>query len=356
MKLVYEDEYGAYSGVRPEFLKKFVSREINPNFEVYDSLDGSNRFIAVKSSRIPDDQDLSLGRYGIDFNRGKPTLEEALEYGTTLPRGYTWMGDIAFAALTREEYAKKSVVWESFYSYIWDSVPQTLWVAPHSGSVNRPLDDIKPFPKLFIDPFTAGVAALCAFNDKTGASRRVMISIHGTGLLGAVLNLGDFGSLNLDDFDLVLKKIEAKYHEIVQTLADELKQDYCLKTLKILGHINNIRGTLRPEELNLISIDDSGEVKLQAKCLKFYHQEIKEYTLDEFKEALRNLGTLEVPVISYNYLYSARKTGKAIKLSEKTESGLLYSALLVECSKMYLTKDSALVADIILDVKNELFG
>ena len=58
LKLVYEDEYGAYSGVRPEFLKQFLPREINPNFEVYDSLDGRNRFIASKCSRIPGDEDL----------------------------------------------------------------------------------------------------------------------------------------------------------------------------------------------------------------------------------------------------------------------------------------------------------
>jgi hypothetical protein len=355
LKLVDEDEYGAFQGVRPEFLKKFVSREINPNFEVYDARDGHNRFITVKSSRIPDDEDPSQGRFGIDFNRGKPTLAEALEYEAALPRGYTWLGDIAFAAKTGEEYARKAAVWDSFYSFIWDSSPQTVWVAPHSGSVNRSPDDLKPFPKLMIDPFTAGVAALCAFNDKARASDRVMISVHGTGLLGAVLNFGDFGVFNTDNMDSVVKKMEARYHQRVQTLADEFKQDYCLKTSRILEHINDNRGTLRPEELDLISIDDSGEVKLQAKSLKFYHQEINEYTLSEFQEALHNLGTLEVPVISCNYLYSARKTGKAIKISEKIEDGLLYSALLVECAKLYLTRDPELVAAIILDAKNELF-
>jgi hypothetical protein len=149
--------------------------------------------------------------------------------------------------------------------------------------------------------------------------------------------------------------MEAKYHKRVQILADEMKQDYCLKTSRILEHINDNRGTLRPEELDRISIDDSGEVRLQAKSLKFYHQEINEYTLSEFQEALHNLGTLEVPVISCNYLYSARKTGKAIKISEKIEDGLLYSALLVECAKLYLTRDPELVAAIILDAKNELF-
>jgi hypothetical protein len=355
LKLVYEDDYGAYSGVRAEFLKKFVPREINPNFEVYDSTDGQNRFIASKCSRVPGDEEPAAGRFGIDFNRGKPTLAEALEYGAVLPRGYNWLSDFAFGAKTKEEYEKKAAVWESFYSFIWDTKPQMVWVAPHSGSVNRPPDDMKPFPKLMIDAFTAGVAALCAYNDKNKISRRIMMSVHGTGLLGAVLNLGDFGVLNIDNMESVIKKIESKYLKRVQTLADEFKQDYCLKTFKILEHIDNLRGTLNPEELSRVSIDDSGEVRLQAKALKYYGQEIIEFTLDEFKEALRNLSTIEVPVITNNYLYSARKTGKNIKISEKIENGQLHTALLIECAKLYLARDPELVAEILLNVKTELF-
>lgn len=37
MKLVDEDEHGAYQGVRADFLKEFMLKESNPNFEVYDS-------------------------------------------------------------------------------------------------------------------------------------------------------------------------------------------------------------------------------------------------------------------------------------------------------------------------------
>ena len=67
MNLVNESEHGAYLGVTAEFLKQFESKESNPNFEVYDSLDGNNRFIAVKSSRLPDDQDLAEGDMGSIF-------------------------------------------------------------------------------------------------------------------------------------------------------------------------------------------------------------------------------------------------------------------------------------------------
>ena len=148
MKLIYEDEHGAYLGVKKEFLKRFVLQESNPNFEVFDTKDNQQRFITVKSSRIPDDEDLPSGRYGIDFNRAKPTLQEALQYKAALPSGYQWAGDIGFAAGSATEYNKKSVVWESFYTYIWGVTPQTVWVAPHSGSVNRPPDDTIVSPKL----------------------------------------------------------------------------------------------------------------------------------------------------------------------------------------------------------------
>jgi hypothetical protein len=355
MKLVNEDEYGTYLGVTEEFLKKFVPKESNPNFEVFDLRDNNNRFMAAKSSRIPDDQDLAAGRYGIDFNRAKPTLQEAFQYGSELPYGLKWLGDIAFAAITREEYDRKSSAWEKFYSYIWGLTPQTLWVAQHSGSVNRAPDDILPFPKLWIDAFTAGVAALCAFNDRNRASKRIMISIHGTGLLGAVLNSGDFGVVAEEKMDAVAKKIEMKYHERVQILADEYKQDFLLKTDKLLEHIKKIRGTLNPEELKHTSIDDRVHVELIVKGLMLYGQEIKEFTLEEFQEAIHNLGKIEVLVISNNYLYPARHVGKLLKLTEKIGQGLLYSALNIECSKLYLAREPELIANMIIDIKNELF-
>jgi hypothetical protein len=59
VKLANEDEHGSYLGVTSAFLDKFVPKETNPNFDVFDSKDGRRRFIAVKSSRMPDDQHLT---------------------------------------------------------------------------------------------------------------------------------------------------------------------------------------------------------------------------------------------------------------------------------------------------------
>ena len=353
-KLVYEDEQGAYTGVSPEFLSRLVPVESNPNFEVYDSRDNQNRFIAVKSSRLADDEDLEKEKFGIDFNRGKPTQEEALQYGAGLPGSWEWLSDIAFAATTAEEYQRKSLTWDSFYSYIFGQMPQTVWVAPHSGRVNRQPDDLILYPELMVDSGTAGVAALCAFHDRTGASKRTMINVHSTGQLGAVLNLGDFGIVEPEKLDLIAEKMERKYHEKVQVLAGEFTRDFGEKTLMLLEHIYSIQGTLNPKELAHYSGDDSFTVRTYVKCMRRYGQEINEFTLTGFTRALQNLDKIEVPVILNNFIYPARNVGKLLKLSEKIEAGMLHTALHIEGARLYMAKDPELVANIILDIKNEL--
>ena len=358
MKLVYEDERGAYLGVNAGFLQGFVPKECNPNFEVFDSRDNHSRFIAVKSSRIPDDEDLEAGRYGIDFHRANPELKEALQFGDELPQALEstkWLANIAFASVTKEEYESKSSVWESFYSYIWGLKPKTVWVSPHSGSITRIPDDILPYPKDEMDSFTAGVAALCAFNDRNRALKRIMISIHGFGYLAAILDLGGFGIVDEEKLATVAKKTEMKYHERAQILADEYKQDFFLRATRGLEHIDNKKGTLNPDELNLTSTTAGHRVGFIIKGLRLYRQEIREFTLEEFKEAIKSLNKAEVQVISNNYLFPGRQVGKLLGLSEKIGHGLLHSALQIECSRLYLRKEPELITNMILDIKNELF-
>jgi hypothetical protein len=355
MKLVYEDKYGAYLGVRPEFLERFKLREQNPNFEVYDAAEGYSRVIAVKSSRMPDDEDIEKGKYGIDFNRAKPSLKEALQYEQELPQGYKWINSTAFAAATKEEYENKSRTWDNFYSCIWDKTPQTVWVAPHSGSVDRLPDDVLRFPKLMIDNFTAGAAALCAFKERNQPSKRIMMAVHSTGHLGAVINLGDFGILSPEKIKAVSEKLELKYRHRAQVLANEFKRDFGARTMAILQSIIEKRRSLIPEELVRVS-DDYLTVRFYEKGLRFYGQEIKEYTPGEFRRAIENLGKIHVPVISVNLFYTGRNVAKSLKLSEKTKQGLMDSALVIEGARLYMAKDPELVSDIILDVKGELFG
>ena len=359
MKLVREDKYGAYLGIHEEFLQEFVPKERNPNFEVYDSRDGNNRFIAVRSSRLPDDQDLVEGRYGIDFHRGKPEMQEALQYGHELPHALEsmkWLANTAFAAITREEYDRKSSAWESFYSCIWGLTLKTIWVTPHSGRVARVPDDILPYPELVTDAFTAGVAASCAFNNRGRAYKRLMISIHSSSFLMAVLELGGFGIVDEEKLAAVTKKIGIKYHEKAQILADEHKEAFFIAATRWLEHIQKKRGTLNPKELNQASTVDRRRVELIVKELRLYGKEIKEFTLEKFREAMKSLNKTEVTVIASNYIYPASNVGKALRLSEKISHGLLYSALNIECSKVYLAREPELITNMILDIKNELFS
>jgi hypothetical protein len=359
MKLVYENEHGAYLRMSAQFLEEFGLKESNPNFEVFDSQDNHRRFITVKSSRLPDDEDLAEGRYGMDFHRAKPTLKEALDYKQELPHALEsrkWLGNIAFATTTEEEYKRKSSIWENFYSYIFGSPPKTIWVAPHSGNVTRVPDDILPYPKLEIDAFTAGVAASCAFNDKSKASGRIMISIHGNGYLGAILDLGGFGILEQEKLNSVTEKMEMKYHEKVQILASEYKQDFFTRAMRRLEHIEDKRGILNPEELRHISTADKYDVGNIVKGLKLYGQEITEFTVEEFEQAMHNLDEMEVQAVSSNHLFSGRHVGNLLRLPEKVKQGLLHSALQVECSKLYLERQPELITSMISDIKNEIFA
>ena len=355
MKLVHEDEYGAYYGVTPEFLQEFKTVESNPHFDVYDSFDNGRRFIAVKCSRIPDDENPADGRFGIDFYRGKPTFQQAVEYAEGLPDSYLWQDDIAFAAAGVSEYDIKSSIWDSFYSFIWDTVPQTVWVAPHSGNTDKPPHDYLSDPKIMIDTFSAGVAALCAFRDKGEVIRRNLVVVHSTGQLGAVLNLGDFGVLEQEKMDIAANEVIPEYRERVHAIAGEFKQDYSVKTLKFLNRIVKARGTLDPFELEGISLDDCFLIRIYARCLEMYGQKISEYSLEGFSRALENLGEAEVPVILNNFIYPGRNVGRLIKLSDKIREGEMNSAVQVEGARVYMAKDPELVADILLDVKRELF-
>jgi hypothetical protein len=182
-----------------------------------------------------------------------------------------------------------------------------------------------------------------------------MVYVHATGLMGAVVNPGDFGILDNQKMDAIATKIESKYHKKVQVLAEAFKQDYCLKSLQILEHINHRRGTLNPEKLKGISKDDFWGVTQHQKALELHGQRINEYTISEFRKAFRNLGKIEMPVISNNYPYSARHVSELLKLREKISQGLMDSALSFECGKLYAARDPELVADIIIDFKNGLF-
>jgi hypothetical protein len=356
MKLLNEDKYGAYLGVTQSFLQEFAPKEMNVNFDVFDSKDRQRRFIAVRSSRLPDDQDLPRGKYGINFHRARPGWGEANRYHDQLSKALITsqaLGEMAFAAASKEEYNKKSAVWDKFYTYIWDETPQTIWVTPHSGSVNRKPDNIFPYPQMEMDAYVAGIAARCAYRDTAKISKRTMISIHSHNWLSAVLDLGSFGVCDEKKLASIAAKIERKYTEKTQALAEGCRQDFLLKIGRWLKHIISTRGTLDPQKLPESGIERS-VIYFATIGLKLYKREIKHFTLEEFREAIQSLDSTRIQVVSCNHLFSGKQIGRQLELSDKISRGRLHSALQIECMKYYINKAPDLVSDIILDVINAL--
>jgi hypothetical protein len=107
--------------------------------------------------------------------------------------------------------------------------------------------------------------------------------------------------------------------------------------------------------LQEISRDAGFIIGLYSRCLELYGQKITEYSLESFSRALENLNETEVPVILNNFIYPARKVSRLIKLHDNIKEGYMSSALSVEGARIYMAKDPELVADILLDVKRELF-
>jgi hypothetical protein len=358
MKLVNEDENGAYLGVRAEFLKKFVLKENNPNFEVYDAKNGNNRFIVVKASRLPDDEDLSAGRYGINFHRAKPDFKDARLYHaelTTARISRQSLNGLAFAAETREQYDSKSAAWDSFYTYIWGQTPQNIWVTPHSGNINRAPDNIFPYPKLEMDAYAASTAAWCAMHDTLPALKRTMISIHSHNWYSAVVDLGDFGINDGKKMENTAAVIEEKYADKVQPAMEACRRDFTIQVMPWLEHVLQTIGTLNPQEMPPEYGIERSVVYYAATGLKLYNKEITRFTLAEFQEAIESLKDARIRVASHNHLFSGQQISRQLQLADQVQRGRMNGAVQIECMKFYLKHAPALVAEIILDIKQEMF-
>jgi hypothetical protein len=359
MKLVREDKYGAYIEATPALLEKFVVSESNPNFDVFDANDGHTRLVIAKSSRLPDDDNLTQGRYGINYHRGKPGYDEALKYREgmrNIKDTRHLLNDMAFVAAGREEYAQKAAVWDSFYTYIWGEEPLHLWVTPHSGSVDRPPDPLIPWPKQEHDAFVSGVAAACALADNAKPRRRTMVSLHSHNWLGAVLDIGGFGINDKARLLAAEHKLNHKYHDAIQPLAAECKARFAVVAMDWINHIWKIKHALSPRELAGKSTFDQGLMTLITKSLKMYGQEIILFTPEEFAAAIGALEPAPLQAVSHNYLFSGEHISELLELKEHISRGHLDAAIQIECSKIFLEKAPELVTTIILDIKQELFS
>jgi hypothetical protein len=357
MELVKEDRYGAYRGVTAEFLEKARLIEDNPNFAVFDTLDGQNRFIAGKCSRLPDDDSRTPGVYGINFHRAKPALQDAIRYQAEFPASLWSQQNVhgmAFSAADESEYNQKSAVWESFYSYIWGKAPLTIWVTPHSGVAERKPDADFAFPKLEMDGFIAGIAARCFVNNRQPAVKRTMASLHCHNFHGAILDLGGFGVNQAADLARIAEEIETKYHRQVQDLADKCAKDNGKLLIGWLERIIKTRGTLDPQELAAQYLTDNITVRFIARGLELYGITIQRFTLNEFKEAFRLLQCKEIQVISCNHIFPGELIGKQLDMAGKITHNGIGAALQIECMKYYLKHAPELVSAMILEIISKL--
>ena len=371
--LVREDEYGSYLGASPEFSRWFDQVEADPNFDVFDR--GPVRLVVAKCSRVADDEAPEQGRYGIDFHRAKPVFDgpseftyyregrpfpvNARSYAAELPdslKDTAFTGNIAFAARTADEYGRKAGVYDRFYDYVFGAEPRTVYVVPHTGRVSREPDEVQPDPKFNIDSWAAGVAVLCALRDPGGPGR-YMVSIHANGYLGAVVDVGDFGLLDPAQLQRAVSRVCRKYRPRIHSLSTRLKEELFKRSMGKIRDVWAIRGTLHPERLGQISPLDRFEVEKLAKCLRHYGGRIEHYTLREFEEALSHfLQGAELKAVAINRVFSGRKTSRLLGLPQKVKWGLLNAAVQIECSKIYLEKEPELMAQIILDLRRELWG
>jgi hypothetical protein len=355
-ELVYQNSHGAYAGPTPELFAEFGCTEDTPNFDVFDS--DCVRLLLGKCSRLADDEDVAAGIYGIDFNRGVPSLKDAMAYADALPlsiKNRDFVGNFAFAAGTEEEYKHKLDIYSRFYSHIYGREPGLVCVAPHCGDVRRPADKLIPFPEKEVDSWTAGIAALCARNHSGRVTRRIIVSIHSHYYPGPVIDVGDFGLLDTTRLDTILRKLGNKYHDSLQAHRVKYARDVADVLMVLLAHIVKEHGTLEIDRLQQLSSQDRFRVQYVEKGLQLHGIDVKNQTFNGFREALSRLSLTEAIGVGNGCLLSGRYVSKQLGLEDKVRSGLLDGAVQIEISRPYAKAEPLLIAQTISELINEYF-
>jgi len=355
-ELIFQNSHGAYVGPTPELLTEFGCTEDTPNFDVFDG--DCVRLLLGKCSRLADDEDVTAGIYGIDFNRGVPSLKDAMAYADALPlaiKSRDFVGNFAFAAGTEEDYKRKLDMYSRFYSHIYGCEPRLVYVAPHCGDVRRPADDLLPFPKHEIDSWTAGIATLCARTHYGKVNRRIMVSIHSHYFPGPVIDVGDLGLLDTERLDDVVRKLENSYHDRLQNHRVKYTRDMADVLMALLAHIFQKYGTLEVDKLQQLSSQDRFRVQYVDKGLQLHGIDVRDQTFEGFRDALSRLSLTEAIGVGHACLYSGRYVSKQLGLEDKVSSGLLDGAVQIEISRPYAKAEPVLVAQIISELVDAYF-
>jgi hypothetical protein len=362
--MIIENQAGAYLAPQPEIFSHYRLAVTNPHFDVLENEAG--RLILGKCSRLPDDEEPSAGRFGIDFHRALPPFAgdsgftcdwgdgpiavNALNFARFLPRTIRFRqftANLAFAALTPEDYEAKRQVYEDFYQQVYRAGQPLVVATPHSGPVNRPPDEYHPFPESEIDAWTAGLAARLRFPQ--GRKRgRLLLSLHSTDYFGALMDIGDFGLVANNILPDLVRQLNREFSDELTTVQLPYRDHILAYTRRRLQWKQNRWGTLHPEELAHISTASQFEVKMLDKLIGQFILPQERFTYDGLQRGLEAYweGGGQA-LISLNGVFSGRKTAQLLNLSENLDRAKFHTAVQVECSRFLARHYPGIAAAII---------
>ncbi len=361
--MIRESTTGAYLGATQAMGAQ--SRVAStPNFDVFDR--EGKRLILGKCSRLPDDEDISKGRYGIDFHRALPPFRgssgftcnwgegnievNAYNYARCLPRALRFReftANLAFASRDPEEYQAKRRAYTSFYSYLYHSSARVVIAAPHSGQVRRPPDVFHPFPLSEIDAWTARVGTRYLLSSPL-PSRRFLISLHSTDYFGSLMDFGDFGLAQNGALTEVVRELQDRFAETIEALMPAYRMHIIPYTLARVEWFERKFGTLDPRRLATISTAAGFELRSIKKVLKAGGFQGDTHTAAGLAQGLESYWRLPArELITLNSIFSGRKTARLLNLAYHLDQAGLHTAVQVECSRFLAQHHPDLTATII---------
>lgn len=369
--MIRENQAGAYLGPEPQLFRRYQLTRSDPHFDVLE--DDDCRLILGKCSRLPDDEDLAAGRYGIDFHRALPPFQgesgfscdwgdgpipvNALTYAQYLPRTIRFRqftANLAFAAATPAAYAAKRQVYEDFYEQVYGAKQALVVAVPHCGMVFRRPDDYHPFPESEIDAWTARVAVhLRPVNG--GGNRRLLLSLHSTDYFGALLDIGDFGLPTNHVLPGIVRDLNQEFAGALAGITPTYRDHIIFWTKQRLAWKFRRWGTLHPETLANISTAAQFEVKILDGFAREFLSEGERFTLSGLCRGLEAYWSQgRQAQVTVNRVFSGRKTAKLLNLAANLQGAGMATAVQVECSRFLAHQAPELAAAMITRLLEKL--
>lgn len=360
--MIRESESGAYLG--PAAVAASWQIASDPNFDVYES-DG-RRLLLGKCSRLPDDEDISQGRFGIDFHRALPPFKgpsgftcnwgegeiavNAYNYARCLPQALRFReftANLAFAARTLEEYQAKCRTYHGFYEHLYQGPFRVVIAVPHSGQVYRAPDLYHPFPLSEIDAWTARVGIRSLASGFLPA-RRILVSLHSTDYFGSLLDVGDFGLPQNRVLPRVLDTLRRRFAKDIEVLLPGYQRYIVPYTLARVAWFERKFGTLDPHRLAQISTAAGFELRSIRKVLEHGGFRGETGTAEGLRRGLESFWRLPPQeLITLNGIFSGRKTALLLSLADRLRQAGIHTAVQVEVSRFLARHHPNLAAEFV---------